>query len=153
MLRLPALSGEVSGESWSQECVLYILIAKGSKKKEKEEEMEEIPALCLFCLEEIKERDRCGNPVGCGCELTCHGSCLQEWYEQKQQIECPICHRVSVPNPIIASRDREIVIIHVQDPQQAEQIRTMRAQEKCVGCCCLTLLFWWVFSLIFEYAF
>ena len=115
--------------------------------------MEDIPALCLFCLDEIKENQKCPNVIGCACDFHCHGSCLEDWFEQKRQMECPICHRVSVPNPIITSRDREIVIIHVQDPEQAERIRTMRSQEKCVAACCFSLLFWWIFSLIIEYAF
>ena len=114
--------------------------------------MEEVVPLCLFCLEETKSGELQTNPVGCGCQIHYHATCLSEWYEQQNQIKCPICHRVTVPNPIIASRQREIVIIHVQDPQQAEQIRTFRSQEKCVGVCCLSLLFWWAFSLIIEYA-
>ena len=106
--------------------------------------------LCLFCLEELKEVEDCRNVVGCGCEIHSHASCLQDWFHQKQQLECPICHAVSVPNPVQPVQP-EIIIVHVQDPEQQDQIRRLRSQEKCVGYCCLTILFWWIAGLIFEY--
>jgi hypothetical protein len=145
----------VYGVSWSQECVLHILIVGGSKKKGEEEEMAEpMLPLCLFCLEEIKENQGCPNLVGCGCEMNIHSQCLQAWFQQKQQMECPICHVVRVGNPIHrVEPPREYVIVHVQDNRNQEQIQRIRSQEKCVGFCCLTLIFWWIGGLILEFAF
>lgn len=144
------------GESWSQECVLHILIdGWNPKKKEVEEEMADpMPPLCLFCLEELKESDVCPNVVGCGCELHTHPQCLQAWFQQKQEVECPICHTVSIPNPVRSAQqqqqqEREIVIIHVQDPVQA---RHLQMREQCMATCCCMLLFWWVGGIILQYA-
>lgn len=107
--------------------------------------------LCLFCLEELKEDTRCPNVVGCACEVNCHPSCLQAWFQQKQQMECPICHTVAIHNPI--QPPREYVIVHIQDRRNHEQIRHIESREKCVGFCCLTLVFWWIGGIILEYAF
>ncbi len=148
-------SGEVHGQSWSQECVLHILIVAGPKKKEKKEEMvEPMLPLCLFCLEELKDSEECPNVVGCGCELHTHPQCLQAWFQQKQQMECPICHRVVLMNPVHrVEPPREFVIVHVQDTRDEERLRRIQSHEKCVGFCCLTILFWWIGALILEYAF
>lgn len=109
--------------------------------------------LCLFCLEEIKENQGCPNLIGCGCEINCHPVCLEVWFQQKQQMECPICHVVRQVNPVHrVEPPREFVIVHVQGPQNTEHARTLRSQEKCVAFCCFTLLFWWVGALILEYA-
>jgi hypothetical protein len=59
---------------------------------------------------------------------------------------------VSVPNPVQPVQP-EIVIVHVQDPQQQEQLHRLRMQERCVGCCCLTIVFWWIGAVILEFAF
>lgn len=109
--------------------------------------------LCLFCLEEIKENQGCPNLIGCGCEINCHPVCLEVWFQQKQQMECPICHVVRQVNPVHrVEPPREFVIVHVQGPQNTEHARTLRGQEKCVAFCCLSLLFWWIGALILEYA-
>ena len=145
------------GESWSQECVLYILIhgEHSKKKEEKEEEKKEmVEPLCLFCLEDLKENQECPNVVGCGCEINCHSSCLETWFQQKNQMECPICHTVVQQNP--SSRvelSHTYMVVHIRDPRNTEQIRNIQSREKCVGFCCLTLLFWWIAALILEYAF
>jgi hypothetical protein len=110
-----------------------------------------MPDLCLFCLEELKESERCPNVVGCGCEVKCHISCLQAWFQQKEQMECPICHHVSVMNPI--QPPREYVIVHVQALRNEDQIQRIQFREKCAGCCCLTLLVWWIGGIILQYAF
>ena len=113
-----------------------------------------MPPLCLFCLEEIKESQNCPNVIGCECEVNCHPNCLQEWFQQKQQIECPICHVVRIPNPVHRIEPpREFVIVHVQGSPNPELVRTLRSQEKCIGMCCGMFLLWWIIGLVFEFAF
>jgi hypothetical protein len=142
----------VHGEPWSQECVLHILSGGHSKKKYKKEEMAE--PVCLFCLEDIKESHGCPNVVGCGCEVKCHSSCLQAWFEQKNQMECPICHHVTVMNPAnYVEPPPAYVLVHVQMVRNQERISRIQGHEKCFGFCCLTVLLWWILALIFEYAF
>jgi hypothetical protein len=114
-----------------------------------------MPPLCLFCLEELKENQGVPNLVGCGCELHTHSACLHLWFDQKQQLECPICHRVSIPNPMQSMQEqqqREIVIIRIQDPEREDQLRRLQSQEKCVGFCCLFILIWWIGAIIMEFA-
>jgi hypothetical protein len=120
------------------------------KRKRRRKMAEPMLPLCLFCLEELKEREDIQNIVGCRCEIHAHSLCLQGWFQQKQQLECPICHAVSVPNPIQLVRP-EVIVVHVQDPEQQGQIRRLRSQEKCVGFCCLTILFWWIGAMILEF--
>ena len=40
------------------------------------------------------------NPVPCECRIVGHRECFEEWIESKGQIECPICHTITFPNPI-----------------------------------------------------
>lgn len=134
------------GEPWSQECVLHIVIGSPKKKEEKEEMVE---TSCLFCLEELKEFEGSTNGLRCGCEVHCHSSCLQAWFQQKNQIECPICHRVNIVNPI---QSREFVILRIQNPEREERYRHIQSHEKCIGFCCLTIVFWWLGAVILEYA-
>lgn len=108
-------------------------------------------SVCLFCLEELKESERCPNVVGCGCEVKCHSSCLQSWFQQKEQMECPICHCVCVLNPIQPPRD--YILVHVHALRDEDQIRRIEFREKCAGCCCLTILCWWIGVIILQYAF
>jgi hypothetical protein len=135
-----------------------LIVGKKEKEKEKEKEMADpMFPLCLFCLEEIKETQEAPNVVGCGCEIHTHPKCLQAWFEQKQEVECPICHTVSVPNPVHVApqqqNQREIVIIHVQASDRDERFLRLRSHEISLGLCCCILIFWWIGGIILQYAF
>ena len=107
---------------------------------------------CLFCLESVKESDQIPNVVGCDCELVCHASCMQNWFETKHQLECPVCHAVSVPN-MAFHRDGEhiITVVHVTQRQRDEELRAYRMNEKCIGFCCLSLILWGVAANLISY--
>lgn len=108
--------------------------------------------LCLFCLDELKEPETRQNPLGCGCEVQCHSSCLQGWFQQKQQLECPICHVVRVPNPVHRIEPpREYVIVRVQHEHEDQEQTNRSAQDKCIGWCCCIILFWWIGGLVLEF--
>ncbi len=108
---------------------------------------------CLFCLETVKHSEQVGNVIGCSCEILCHGPCLEAWFQQKNQMECPICHAVSVLNPAQSTpHPPEVIFIHIQDPQREERYRTIEGREKCVGFCCLMIVIWWIGGIILEYA-
>lgn len=99
----------------------------------------------MFCLDPVKQQAQRLNPTGCACMIQAHESCLHAWYHQKQQIECPICHTVANPNPIV---------IYVQQPvveQQAE--RVYRRNEKAIAVCCCMLIFWAISLTILEFIF
>ena len=110
----------------------------------------QVESPCLFCLEPVKSTEQCSNPIGCPCALLCHGACLQAWFDSKQQLECPICHTVSVPNLSYEVGPQEIIhIVHVNRPQE-DSYAQQRRNERAVGVCCYLLLGWWIGGLIFE---
>lgn len=110
---------------------------------------------CLFCLEDVKQEEQIRNLIGCECELLAHQSCMQNWFETKHQLECPVCHAVSLPNYMFQREGPQVIhIIHV-DPlharEAAAELERRRWQEKCAGWCCLTLLFWGIFANVISY--
>lgn len=116
--------------------------------------MAELLPLCLFCLDEMKENQSCPNLIGCECEVNCHPSCLQDWFQQKQQMECPICHVVLAANPLHRIEPpREYVIVRLQNIEHQEHRNRIRLQDKCIGFCCLTILLWWIGGLVLEFGF
>ena len=80
---------------------------------------------CLFCLETIQE-NLTANPTGCFCKIEAHQACLHAWYIQKQCIECPICHTVSILTPV-------------------EDQERFQLNQKIVCACCI--LFFWAISI------
>lgn len=111
---------------------------------------------CMFCLDEIKSTEVAFNPIGCSCQFKSHGSCLQSWFEEKNQYECPICHTVAVPNADFVSvpnpLQRHIVqVVYVQNPRQEETNgRITRAQQRCIAICCVGWIFWSLFITLLD---
>ena len=103
-------------------------------------------ATCLFCLDPIKENNT-RNPIGCQCAVHAHESCIHAWFQQKQQIECPICHTVSIPNPVSYEN---IQIVYIERPEVQETRRYFRANEKAIALCCCVLLGWSIGLTIVE---
>lgn len=87
---------------------------------------------CLFCLESIRGNPTV-NPPGCSCKIQAHESCLHAWFTQKQQLECPICHTVATPNPIV---------ILIENRQLIEEENLFQRNQKLVAACCCVLMFW-----------
>ncbi len=90
---------------------------------------------CLFCLEDVKANEEYINPIGCNCQYKVHGPCLQTWFEEKNQYECPICHAVSIPNP---AQLRPIQFVIVE--RRAGFSEVDMGTQRCLGFCCLSLL-------------
>lgn len=90
---------------------------------------------CLICFEAVKDEMN-ENPVGCPCRLFAHRACLDEWFTQKQQLECPICHTVFLPNPLQAQLQMIYVTVsEVARHQREQQRRRNRDQWIMLGCC------------------
>ena len=104
---------------------------------------------CIFCLDDIKERNQVINPIGCACQIKAHGSCLQTWFEQKNQYECPICHTVSQANPILPF----VHVLYVREEPPSRYRVPNANQQKCIGCCCLVLIFWSISLIILDYVY
>lgn len=104
---------------------------------------------CIFCFDPVKPSEQISNPIQCDCTFKAHGSCLQLWFEQKNQYECPICHTVIVQPPLQAP----FQVVYVQMPQQEQerQFRMTKAQQRCAAMCCFTLMGWAIFVSILEY--
>ena len=103
----------------------------------------------MFCLENLKSTEAAMNPIGCRCNFKSHGPCLQTWFEQKNQFECPICHTVSIPSPLT----QPVQIVYVQRVPPILRYRELTdGQQKCIGLCCISLVGWFIFTLILEYA-
>lgn len=101
---------------------------------------------CLVCLDPIKENPA-PNPIGCQCRVHMHPACFQQWFEQKQQIECPICHTVSVPNRLAYDN---IHIVYIQMAPDTSQERSFRTREKYMAACCCGLLLWTLVLVILD---
>lgn len=89
---------------------------------------------CLFCLEQIKENVM-NNPIGCTCKLQAHKHCFEQWFQQKNQMECPICHCITTPNPIVH-------VVYIEEPQQDLRVNPIVRHEKAAAFCCCLLLGW-----------
>ena len=110
---------------------------------------------CMFCLDEVKSTEVAFNPIGCQCEFKSHGPCLQSWFEQKGQYECPICHTVSIPSPVQQPPIQQVPVqvIYVQNPTPTIDLQERcitRGQERCLSACCLGFLFWSVFVTVWD---
>jgi len=101
---------------------------------------------CLFCLDPVKQ-DSLQNPIGCHCKIVAHTQCFNSWYQQKQQLECPICHTISIPNPAAIDTVR---IVFIDTTRRAAAERRFRGNEKAVTFCCCLLLGWAVGLSIIE---
>jgi hypothetical protein len=101
---------------------------------------------CLFCLEEIQGTPT-PNPIGCPCKIQAHESCFHAWFQQKQSIECPICHTVSIPTPF---QYENLHIVFVERRGDPEARRRVRNNKKAVAVCCCLLLGWTVGLTILE---
>ena len=104
------------------------------------------PKPCLFCLESV-EKDPMNNPIGCHCKIVAHKECFQEWFDQKHQMECPICHTLAIPNPVVLD---DIRIVFVDMTREQEDTRRYKNHEKAIAFCCCTLLGWAVGISIIE---
>ena len=92
---------------------------------------------CLFCLDSVNKREIV-NPIGCACVINAHKECLESWFHQKNQMECPICHRVVVPNRLMLDN---VHIVYIQQPLPEESIRRIweTNQKTAAFCCCLVI--------------
>lgn len=94
---------------------------------------------CLFCLETV-EKNLIPNPIGCACRISAHSACFEQWFSQKQQMECPICHTVSIPNAVAVDNIRIVFIDTTREREMHE--RRFRGHEKAVAACCCLLMGW-----------
>ena len=105
---------------------------------------------CLFCLETV-EKDKLSNPIGCQCQILAHRSCFEQWFTQKNQMECPICHTIAVPNPVTID---DIHIVYIDTTNVIERQRRYRGHEKAVAFCCCLLMGWalglTILDLVFQ---
>ena len=109
---------------------------------------------CMFCLEPLKQNEQVINPIGCQCDFKSHGPCLQVWFEQKQQYECPICHTVCVPNPTEQNQQPIVQIVYVNREQpRISENQITRGQQKCIGMCCLIIISWGLAMTIIDLIF
>jgi E3 ubiquitin-protein ligase DOA10 len=93
---------------------------------------------CLVCLEEIKEKSIV-NPIGCPCKLHVHKQCFETWFQQKNQMECPICHSVATPNRVMLE-NVHIVYINTNAIDRVE--RREKSHGRAIGFCCCLLIGW-----------
>ena len=105
---------------------------------------------CLFCLDPIKDNPA-QNPIGCSCKIFLHPECLQQWWNQKQQIECPVCHTIAILNRQPEPQENLQIVYLPMNEETPQRIR--RSQEKCIGFCCLGLLLWSLSLVILNYVF
>lgn len=100
---------------------------------------------CMFCLDDIKPQEAFFNPIGCHCAYKAHQSCLAKWFEQKNQYECPICHAVSIPNPV--QTPLQVIVLRERSNEIDE---AELSHHKCVGWCCLSFIAWAVIINVID---
>lgn len=103
---------------------------------------------CLFCLEAVKEIST-PSPLGCQCKVVAHEACFKTWFDQKQQMECPICHSISMPNRIV-HENIHIVYVNTREQEDRRLADRFRQQEKAALFCCLLIMGWTVGITILE---
>jgi hypothetical protein len=101
---------------------------------------------CLFCLDPVKQ-ESLQNPIGCNCTIVSHTRCFNEWFQQKQQLECPICHTISIPNRVQLDNVR---IVFVDTTRRTQEERRFRGNERAVMFCCCLLMGWAVGLTLIE---
>lgn len=101
----------------------------------------------MFCLEDVKSTEMVLNPIGCQCQLKSHGPCLQAWFEEKNQYECPICHAVSLPNPI----QPMVHVVYIQREPVERFNRMNTRQQKYVLLCFCLFIGWGIIASITEF--
>lgn len=106
-------------------------------------------ASCLFCLEPIIEQP-IQNPIGCPCKVQAHKQCFDAWILQKNQMECPICHTVSIPNQMIFDN---VQIIYVNTTVDDQQLRRHTQHQKAALFCCMLVIGWSIGVTILDLAF
>ena len=90
--------------------------------------------VCLLCLDPVPSLTAL-NRVQCACELTVHDACLQKWYETKSQIECPICHKVSVPlEPTV------VTVVTVFPVEVSNNRSNNKVRDVGIGCLSIVVL-------------
>jgi hypothetical protein len=104
---------------------------------------------CLFCLEPI-ETSSIQNPIGCACRVTAHQPCFDQWIQRKNQMECPICHTVSIPN---RSSHEAIHIVYVNSSAENLRQERSRGHDKAAAFCCCLLLGWAIGITVLDLAF
>ncbi len=107
---------------------------------------------CLFCLEAVKTPEL-QNPIGCRCKLVAHSSCFDQWFAQKNQMECPICHTVSIPSPVAYENIQIVYVETTRAVRQEQQERRFRGHEKAVAFCCCLLMGWGIGFTILDIVF
>ena len=95
---------------------------------------------CLFCLEPVRENHTV-NPPGCSCKIVAHEACIHTWYNQKQSLECPICHTVVIQNPIPVFEINQVI----------QERRINQANQKVAAGCCFIIMAWVTSLSILEY--
>lgn len=93
---------------------------------------------CLFCLELMTE-NKTRNPIGCACKLSAHKQCIETWFQQKNQMECPICHTIAIPNRMMLENFQIVYIDMTAERRREERFRN---HEKAAAFCCCLLLGW-----------
>lgn len=85
------------------------------------------------------QRENSINPIGCRCKVHAHTQCFDAWFAQKNQLECPICHTVSVSNRILHDN---IHVVYINTTEAQERDRRYNQHQKVAGFCCLMILGW-----------
>jgi hypothetical protein len=91
--------------------------------------------VCIICLSE----DGCISPknarLACKCKVPVHTECWTKYLDSKNGVmECPICHVITLGNPIVSTGMAKNVMIH---PQNTDSTESHSTAGKCI-CGCLT---------------
>ena len=84
---------------------------------------------CIICLEPTHAQ----KPADliCQCKVVVHSKCWKTYLQQKGQAECPICHQVTLKNPLEVAMSPTV-------EAYVERVRQERMPKDCAkmcGCC------------------
>jgi hypothetical protein len=98
---------------------------------------------CIICLDDNGDISTKHTHLGCKCKVPVHMHCWMQYVKTKNgQLECPICHVLTIRNPILPASITGLpkdIYIPRSEVVPPEEDRWM-SRDRCVGkimCCCI----------------
>jgi hypothetical protein len=97
---------------------------------------------CIICLGDSGTISSNNTHLGCKCNVPVHTNCWMQYVKTKRgTLECPMCHVITLANPIIGASitglDKELQQ-HIYS--HSDFLREERQRDQCVGrslACCM----------------
>ncbi len=104
---------------------------------------------CIICLGDSGTISSNHTHLGCKCNVPVHTNCWMQYVKTKRgTLECPMCHVITLANPIIGASitglDKELQQ-HIYS--HSDFLREEKERERCIGRCLGGCLVTWVLTI------